>query len=126
MKIDGKRCAVIDFGNGNKIRMFPAKYLDELVGETVNKVLNARFDSSKITDESRIKHNMEALHLTPRQLEIHDFFMASSISTYPQGLLGYLTVIGHKYGLSGDVMAESIAAWIRGDEDNFPEPGWKE
>ena len=70
--------------------------------------------------EERIKHNMKHLGLTRRQLEIHDVFMGSKINTWPQSLLDFLTRIGHKYGMCGDVMAECVAAWIKGEEETFP------
>lgn len=70
--------------------------------------------------EKRIQHNMKHLGLTRRQVEIHDVFMASIINTWPKSLTDFLTQIGQKYGMCGDVIAECVAAWIKGEEGSFP------
>lgn len=67
-----------------------------------------------MNNEERIKHNMEYLKLTRRELEIHEVFVDTSISKFPKSLTDYIKKESEIYGVSGDPLMYWIADWIAG------------
>ena len=62
-------------------------------------------------------HNMETLRLRLKEYHLHERFMVWKMNEWPESLQEHVKAVCGEVGMCGDVIAESVAGWIRGDRD---------
>lgn len=73
---------------------------------------------SKWTEADRVAHNAATLNITIEQVKEHDQLMSHTpMRDFPDGLKACIDVVTKRVGFSGDVLADTIAMWLRNNKD---------